>query len=216
MKGTIITLNLVLLLLQIVNIVFSPILTDGMVCYLKHLIFDHHNMFKTLYPDKKLIPKHHLMIHYPRCIKKIGPLIHVWCMRFEAKHKFFKKSVKNFKNLTKSLVKQHQRQLAFYYENYYFKRFEFGPLKIKTIDSLKGGELLCQTLHLDITCDISTTSWVRNYGTESRAGLEGWNGVAFATPKRCLATPAATPVLDNLIQICRCSASMLSNLLHSF
>lgn len=80
----------VLLLLQIVNVVFSPILTDAVICYLKHLIYDHHTMFKTLYPDKKLILKHHLMIHYPRCIKKIGPLIHMWCMRFEAKHFFLK------------------------------------------------------------------------------------------------------------------------------
>lgn len=62
--------NFVLLLLQIVNIVFSPILTDGMICYLKYLICDHRNVFKTLFPEKKLIPKHHFMIHYPRCIKK--------------------------------------------------------------------------------------------------------------------------------------------------
>ncbi|XP_041935316.1 uncharacterized protein LOC121697735 [Alosa sapidissima] len=163
--------NLVLLLLQIVNIVFSPFLTDGMICYLKHLICDHHNLFKTLYPDKKLIPKHHLMIHYPRCIKKIGPLIHMWCMRFEAKHYFFKKSVKNFKNLTKSLVKQHQRQLAFYYENYCFRRFEIGPVKMKTIDGMECGETLCRILKLDSYSDISTTNWVRNYGTEYQIGL---------------------------------------------
>ncbi len=154
--------SFVLLLLQIVNVVFSP---DGMICHLKHLICDHRNMFKTLFPDKKLIPKHHLMIHYPRGIKKIDRLIHMWCVQFEAKDNFFKKSVKNFKNLTKSPVKQHQCQLAFYYENYCFKRFEFGPLKIKAIDSLEGGELLCQTLHLDACSHVSTTSWVRNYGT---------------------------------------------------
>ncbi|CAI5671395.1 unnamed protein product [Oreochromis niloticus] len=85
--------NFVLLLLQIVDIVLSPVLTDGMICYLKHLICDHHNMFKNLFPGRKLIPKHHLMIHYPRCIKKIGPLIHIWCMRFEAKHIFFLKEL---------------------------------------------------------------------------------------------------------------------------
>ncbi|KAF7647295.1 hypothetical protein LDENG_00174680 [Lucifuga dentata] len=66
-----------LLLIQIVNIVFAPIVTDGMICYLKHLICDHHQQFTLLFPDQKLIPKHHLMIHYPRCIKKIGPLIHM-------------------------------------------------------------------------------------------------------------------------------------------
>ena len=69
--------NLLLLLIQIVDIVFSPILTDGMICYLKHLICDHHNMFKTLFHDKKLIPKHHLMIHYPRIIKKKLALLYI-------------------------------------------------------------------------------------------------------------------------------------------
>lgn len=100
--------------------------------YLKHLICDHHTQFQALFPDKKLIPKHHLMIHYPRCIRKIGPLIHIWCMWFEAKHNFFKM----FKSLTKSFAKQHQRQLAFHYDNYCFKRFEFGPTTIKTICKL--------------------------------------------------------------------------------
>lgn len=69
--------ELLLLLIQIVDIVFSPFVTHGMTCYLKHLIFDHHMLFKTLFPERNLIPKHHLMIHYPSCIRKIGPLIHV-------------------------------------------------------------------------------------------------------------------------------------------
>lgn len=80
--------SLLLILLQIVNIVFSPVLSDGLVCYLKHLICDHHALFKSLFPDKNLIPMHHFMLHYPRCIRKIGPLLHVWCMRFEAKHRY--------------------------------------------------------------------------------------------------------------------------------
>jgi hypothetical protein len=114
--------NVIMLLIQIVNIVFSPVITDGMTYYLKHLISDHHKLFKLVFTDKRLIPKHHLMIHYPRCIRKIGPLIHVWCMRFEGKHNFFKRSVKSFKNLTKTLVKKHQHQLAFHWGNFYFKR----------------------------------------------------------------------------------------------
>ncbi len=75
--------NLLLLLIQIVNIVFSPIVTNGMTYYLKHLIKDHHKLFKSLFSEKRLIPKHHFMLHYPRCIRKIGPLLHVWCMRFK-------------------------------------------------------------------------------------------------------------------------------------
>lgn len=104
--------NLLLFLIQIVNIVLSPIVTNGMTYYLKHLIKDHHQLFKSLFSQKRLIPKHHFMLHYPCCIRKIGPLLHVWCMRFEAKHNFFTRSVKNFKNISKLLVKQHQRQLV--------------------------------------------------------------------------------------------------------
>lgn len=69
--------NLILLLIQIVNIVFSPVVTQGMTYFLKHFISDHHNLFKSMFPERRLIPKHHLMIHYPRCIRKVGPLIHV-------------------------------------------------------------------------------------------------------------------------------------------
>lgn len=85
--------NLLLLLIQIVNIVFSPIVTNGMTYYLKHLINDHHKLFRSLFPERRFIPKHHFMIHYPRCIRKIGPLIHVWCMRFKAKHNNKKKKM---------------------------------------------------------------------------------------------------------------------------
>ncbi|XP_041693785.2 uncharacterized protein LOC121532136 isoform X1 [Coregonus clupeaformis] len=61
--------HLLLLLLHIVNIVFSPVLTEGMTIYLKHLIIDHHQLFKQLFPAINLLPKHHFMIHYPRNIK---------------------------------------------------------------------------------------------------------------------------------------------------
>lgn len=77
--------NLLLLLFQSVNIV-----TNGMTCYLKPLIKDHHKLFKSLFSQKRLIPKHHFMVHYPLCIRKIGPLLYICRMRFEAKHIFLR------------------------------------------------------------------------------------------------------------------------------
>ncbi|KAK0151868.1 hypothetical protein N1851_006762 [Merluccius polli] len=141
--------HVILLLIQIVNIVFSPIITDGMTP-------------KSVFTDKTLIPKHHLMIHYPRCIRKIGPLLHMWCMRFEGKHNFFKKSVKNFKNITKTLVKKHQQQLAFHWENFYFQRLQFGPVKEVLISNLEYSEVLrsCEQLN---GSSVATSSWVKNY-----------------------------------------------------
>ena len=172
--------NLLLLLLQIVNIVFSPIVTRGMTCYLKHLITDHYKLFKSLSPERNLIPKHHLMIHYSSCIRKVGPLIHMWCMRFEGKHNFSKKSVKNFKNITKTLVRKHQNQLAFHFENFYFKRLQFGPITEVLVSSLEGSEVLNETF--DVSCNVSTTSRVKSYGTEYQVGMYVCSGVENEMP----------------------------------
>lgn len=43
---------------------------------------------------------------------RYGPLSRVWCMRFEAKHKYFKKvgqKIGNFKNIAKTVATRHQR-----------------------------------------------------------------------------------------------------------
>ena len=51
------------------------------------------------------------MVHYPTCLRMIGPLIHVWCMRYEAKHEYFGRladCIRNYKNICKSLAKRHQ------------------------------------------------------------------------------------------------------------
>ncbi|XP_035987597.1 uncharacterized protein LOC118560568 [Fundulus heteroclitus] len=181
--------RVILLLIQIVNTVCSPVITDGMTYFLKHLISDHHKLFKSVFTDKKLIPKHHLMIHYPRCIRKIGPLIHVWCMRFEGKHDLFKKSVKNFKNVTKILVKKHQRQLAFHWEKFYFQRFQFGPLKDYPTNELNCTEVLRSCPRLNVQC-VSTTSWVKNFGTQYRIGM-------FV----CTSTENEMPVFQKIVNI---------------
>lgn len=49
-------------------------------------------LLQATFPDFTLRPKHHYIEHYPHLIKKFGPLTDVWTMRFEGKHKFFKRS----------------------------------------------------------------------------------------------------------------------------
>ena len=39
-------------------------------------------------------PKHHFFLHLPLAIFMFGPMKVWWCMRFEAKHQYFKKLVK--------------------------------------------------------------------------------------------------------------------------
>lgn len=157
--------NLLLLLLEIMNIVFSPSLTQGMTVYLKHLIIDHHKLFKHLYPHKSLIPKHHFMIHYPSSVRKIGPLLYMWSMRFEAKHKLFKDSFKNFKNITKSLAKKHQMAIAYHWETFTLKHNEYGPIKSFSLtdENVVNNEMLEKK--------VFSASWVKVDGVEYKAGL---------------------------------------------
>lgn len=63
----------------------------------------------------KLIPKAHLLTHYVSAIRKVGPLKHMWTMRFECKHQFFTNAAKltyNFNNLKKTVAYKHQEQIC--------------------------------------------------------------------------------------------------------
>lgn len=83
--------ELLLLLLSCMEIIFSLSLTLASTVYLDHLINEHHTVFLELYPERHLKPKHHFMLLYPRAIRALGPIVHFWAMRFEAKHGFFKR-----------------------------------------------------------------------------------------------------------------------------
>ena len=56
-----------LLLRKIMEIVFCPVVTNGMADSLKILISEHHAAFVSLYPSR-FIPKMHFLIHYPEQI----------------------------------------------------------------------------------------------------------------------------------------------------
>lgn len=100
----------VLDLIEIVQILFAPILSVQSVMKLKQMIEQHLKQFKQLFPDNNIIPKQHYMLHLPAQILSLGPLIRHMCMRFESKHCYFKQwsSKLNFKNVCKSLVNHNQ------------------------------------------------------------------------------------------------------------
>lgn len=59
-----------LILLEITKIALAPKVTRGMVDLLTNLIAEHHTCFISLYPDRKLTPKMHYMVHLPYSIAK--------------------------------------------------------------------------------------------------------------------------------------------------
>ncbi|KAK3918541.1 Zinc finger protein 814 [Frankliniella fusca] len=63
----------------------------------------------------RMINKHHHMLHFVDFIRNFGPLINYWCIRYEAKHYFFKLCATvchNFKNILKTLMEILQMKIA--------------------------------------------------------------------------------------------------------
>ena len=140
-------------------------LSQGLCVYLKHLIVDHHTLFKKLYPQKKLLPKHHFLIHYPRCIQKIGPVLHGWCMRYEGKHNLFKKQLKSFKNITKTLAKKHQNHMAYSWRSSTtFSRLDIGPGKMVALNMVKGGSGIALAMQVPSSIQVMKVNWAKHNG----------------------------------------------------
>lgn len=100
---------------EVVELVVSPVQTRESLCYLDTKISEHRHRFLEVFPKENLIPKHHFLEHYPHLIEAFGPLVAMWTMRFEAKHRFFKRVVQHtssFKNILRSLAVKHQLFMA--------------------------------------------------------------------------------------------------------
>lgn len=102
---------------EIVELVLSPAFTDESIQYLHTKIRDHRQILQEVFTGFSLCPKHHYIEHYPELIRCFGPLVHLWTMRFEGKHRFFKRVVhdtQNFKNVLKTLATRHQHMVSYY------------------------------------------------------------------------------------------------------
>lgn len=58
------------LLLQIMQYLFAPKLSEDDLAILQEMIMDHHQRFLSLYPTHSVIPKLHYLIHMPRLINE--------------------------------------------------------------------------------------------------------------------------------------------------
>lgn len=81
--------QVILYLKDIADLVVAKVHTLESIAYLECTISDHRKCYQALFPDQRLLPKHHFLEHYPEMIKCFGPLVSLWTMWFEAKHSFF-------------------------------------------------------------------------------------------------------------------------------
>uniref|UniRef100_A0ABD2WN81 C2H2-type domain-containing protein n=1 Tax=Trichogramma kaykai TaxID=54128 RepID=A0ABD2WN81_9HYME len=92
---------------KINEIIFSPKIPSHILSYLEELIDLHIENFQKLFPEQSLINKLMHMKHYPMCIRQCGPLRHLSCFKYEAKHNLFIKYGAlccNYKNISKTMT----------------------------------------------------------------------------------------------------------------
>lgn len=107
--------QLFLQLRQIMDIIFAPIILSQEIKELRFLISEYLQLRSVLFPLQSIKNKHHHMIHYPRLIQQMGPMCHLWCMRFEQKHQRYKRLMHiggNFINVPKTIAVRHQNDVA--------------------------------------------------------------------------------------------------------
>lgn len=107
--------ELLIQLLECMSFAFCRKFSETIIDCLERSIIKHHNLFREIFPNTRLIPKHHFMCHYPYVIRQSGPLISLWTMRFEGKHNYFVQlasHIRNFRNICYSLAARHQQYSA--------------------------------------------------------------------------------------------------------
>lgn len=100
-----------LLFREVTDLLLSDQLPSDSLVYIEMKIQEFLRSFIDRYPTVRIIPKLHYLVHYPRMISFFGPLKQMWCMRFEAKHQYFKNvasKTKNYRNICKTLAERHQ------------------------------------------------------------------------------------------------------------
>lgn len=101
---------LYLLCREIGDIILSPRIEREWLTHLEYLVHEFLKTFNQVNPQS-MTPKFHFILHYSRLISELGPVRQLWCMRYEAKHQYFKKvasKLNNCKNITKSFATKHQ------------------------------------------------------------------------------------------------------------
>lgn len=111
------TWEILMLLKDIIELAVAPRHTEETLHFMECKISEHRWLLQSTFSGFQLKPKHHYLEHYPYLVRKFGPLCDIWTMRFEGKHKFFKKAIRNaqnFKNVAMTLATKHQKAVSYH------------------------------------------------------------------------------------------------------
>jgi hypothetical protein len=146
----------------------SKSISENETLYLESLV-EEYLQFLVIFFKELLKFKHHNMTHYGELIRKLGPLINIWCERLEGKHKEIKAYAvhsNNRKNLPLSVMRK--QALVFsdsiLVENYLKTNVVKGP-SIHDQDLRAQIDELFAAQNIDISDDYVITYKVTYCGT---------------------------------------------------
>lgn len=161
---------------DITELIVAPVHSDDSLAFLESKITEHRQRYKELFPDIKLLPKHHYLEHYPQMIRLFGPIVGQWTMRFEAKHSFFKQVIRHtscFKNVPLSLASKHQMMIAYHLSAPFLSKSDLEVSAISTlpVDLLK--EEIAQVIRKKFsdTPEVHLAQCVTTKGITYRKGM---------------------------------------------
>lgn len=163
--------NIYICLRKIMDIVMSTVINKSDSDLLKSLISEH-NFLYLAYSKKSLTPKFHYLTHYPQMLIKFGPLVNIWSMRYEAKHrisKLYANVTNNRINICKSLAIKHQLQLNNkFISNTFLKQTDCG--RKKSVSDMRITENIACQLQLELT-NLYKCNWVTVNGIKYTANM---------------------------------------------
>lgn len=101
-------------LLQILTIVYSYDVSEHDLSRLDIITNQFLDQFRKCV-NEPLIPKLHFMLHYSSIIRRVGPVMYMNTIRYEAMHQIFKRiarKTKIFRNINKTMARRHQQQMC--------------------------------------------------------------------------------------------------------
>lgn len=155
---------------------------------LRTLVAEHYWLVRSVL-KRDLKPTDHHLTHYPAIMASCGPLVFMWCMRMESKHREAKNisvSSSNKVNLCKTIALRLQLKLAqVIHSGHLFTQIEqTGPSQSSTLrtqspsfdDTLKEN-------YQSINTPIAIHNWVVKNGSCYKAGLILCVGVCEEAPR---------------------------------
>lgn len=181
-----------LLMRKLLDILLSKSIQIETVLEVEDLVTLYLEMRLQLFPLETLKPKHHYLVHYASALLVVGPLVNVWCMRFEANHRLsiaYARNCQSRVNIEMSLCIKHQMILAHYFMRNKSLHLptEYGPLQQKSPVTFTGYnnhllKLFRQT-GINVNAEQTIVPWLKDDGLYYAEGLFVINSVDAILPQ---------------------------------